>query len=1153
LREELQGLLGKIKKYELQVTELKAIIAANESHFLNVQRSLAQSIRVAKEMEDNARAKARRIISEAEAIVASKKIELQIVEDEIARLNNELSSMEREILNKVSAEQNKQLAEEIGPELEISGSKKEIVSSPWEPKPLAESKAYSIQLVSFLNARHYVSFTEKAGPVHAHSWQVHLKVDIPSSENDEPIPFATIVDCIKSVFGQYEDKILNEIHPFNIFQPTTENMAMYFYNRLEDALSGLKLGLDSISLWETPLRGIEVSNRNTALDSLAESSRESAESSDYRREIAAAVESSLKADTAVEDGLKDAIPVKQPDKRLSGQVFYRYAVHHYIVSALIISLLAFLAYYYVLTPQFRLHYPWGSDAWGHLLKAEFLYEQILKGSYFPQFTEYWYNGVQPFRYWAPLPYYLLALLRSFSADIFMAGNYFIFACALGGGLAWLFWANRIGLFAATLAGIIWSVWIDNVRVAFSEGNLPRVLAAALLPLLFAFFLKVIEEKRSFSNIIIFVALLHGVILTHAMFGAIFSISLGLFAFFLWFLSGCRLRDFSRGVLVIAIGVLSTGWWLLPALVGGITGINAEAVKAYVVENLIPAAISLDPFYRFANREAFYWGISIIFALTLIILTWRSKPPWAKSLAICGAILIAFTFPSLRLLYLLLPLSHLLWPHYFAGFAALSVIASSLAFSPVKKWAFPFRFPFSKAGPVVVIMLSAAFLMDSFFSVRLLAHTSARAPKLIESAEILQATPGWRVATIDLSRLGSTPSYLFAEQSGREQVFGWAWQGATTSPNIMLINTGLEFQYYPFLFRSCVLLGATDLLVKDDVIKDPQAFSFEAEKAGYSHIVTIDGISIWHAGIDIPYLVEVQDDVLVIGEYAPTIALMFPNVEMGVSTYIDSYDPEKLKRYSSVILYGAKWSSKTRAEQVILDYAASGGEVFVELTGMQEDILARQPEFLEVYGELVTLRGQLELMGRKGERYLLEPFFLEDIDVWKAWVLQGLDEVELEFEYFGMSAPVYGSRLIKSRKIHFLGGNLPYHTFLTKDALVLELLKDIFALRTEYAPVSLIPLLNYQASEDGYVMTCSVENDVDVIVPVAALDGMKVKINGEPWPYEIYENLLRLKIPAGDHEIIIYLERPPVYRWGAVLSVLSLLCLGYGFFYIRKKL
>ncbi len=1148
----MQGLNTKLEEYKQQASELRALAAARGSSFLHVQAALAQSLKAAREVEGHAQAEAQRILSEAEAVVAAKKIELQLVEEEIARLNNELSSLEQRS-NKVSAAQNKRAAvEEAGQDLRISGKGEEIVCSPGRGEPFAEAKAYSIQLFTFLNASHYVAFAEKAGPIHSHSWQIRLKVDIPSSES-ETIPFTTLTECINSVFTAYEGKVLNELRPFNILQPTTENMAMYFYNRLEDALAELKLGLDSISLWETPLRGIEVSKRNNAFDLLLGSSKENVENLAYRGEIAAATEKGLGAAVGV-GGKGESVPAKRPGPKRPEYIAYRYALHHYAAAALIINLVAFLAYYPAIMSPFGFHYPWGSDAWGHLFKAEFLYEQILKGNYFPQFTEYWYNGVQPFRYWAPLPYYFLALLRSFSADIFMAGNYFIFGCALGGGLAWLFFANRLGLLAATLGGVIWSVWLDNVRIAFSEGNLPRVLAAALLPLLFAFFLKIMEEGRSFPSVVIFVALLHGVILAHAMFGAIFAISLGLFAFFLWFLGGCGLSGFLRGLLAIVLGVLSSGWWLLPALVGGITGINAGAVKAYVAENLIPAAIALDPFYRFANREAFYWGISIIFALTFIALNWRAKPPWAKSLALCGLILIAFTFPSLRFLYVLFPLSHLLWPYYFSGFAAFSIIASSLAFYPAPKWAFPLRFSFTKAGPViVVIILATAFLLDSFFSVRLLAHTSTRAPnKLIASAELLQAAPGWRVATIDLSKLGSAPSYLLAEQAGREQVFGWAWQGAATSPNIMLINTGLQFQYYPFLFRSCVLLGATDLLVKDDVIKNPQTFALEAEKAGYSHIVTIDGVSIWRAAMETPYLVEVRDEFLAIGEHAPTVALLFPRVEMGVSTYLDSYDLERLKKYSGIILYGAKWSSKTKAEQAILDYAASGGEVFVELTGMREDVLAKQPEFLGVYGEPVALRGQLELVGREGEAYLLEPFFLGDTGIWQAWVLQGLEEVELEFTYFGMSAPVYGSRLVEGRKIYFLGGNLPYHAFLTKDALALELLQDIFAVRAGYAPVSLIPLRDYQASEGGYVMSCSVENEVDVVVPVAALEGTKVKLNGRLWPYEVYENLLRLKIPAGDHEIIIYLERPPIYRWGAALSLLSLLFLGCGFFYLRKR-
>ena len=78
-----------------------------------------------------------------------------------------------------------------------------------------------------------------------------------------------------------------------------------------------------------------------------------------------------------------------------------------------------------------------------------------------------------------------------------------------------------------------------------------------------------------------------------------------------------------------------------------------------------------------------------------------------------------------------------------------------------------------------------------------------------------------MATIDLSQLGSAPSFTFSEMAGLEQVFGWAWQGAVTSRNIMLLNTGLSNSTTRSYFALC-RYGATDLVVKEDVITDLRA-------------------------------------------------------------------------------------------------------------------------------------------------------------------------------------------------------------------------------------------------------------------------------------------------------------------------------------------
>ena len=74
------------------------------------------------------------------------------------------------------------------------------------------------------------------------------------------------------------------------------------------------------------------------------------------------------------------------------------------IAGLVIFAAAVLVYQDVLfLEDSTARYPWSSDAWGHLIKAEYLAEQIGQGNYYPDLFPQWYNGQQMLRYYAPLP------------------------------------------------------------------------------------------------------------------------------------------------------------------------------------------------------------------------------------------------------------------------------------------------------------------------------------------------------------------------------------------------------------------------------------------------------------------------------------------------------------------------------------------------------------------------------------------------------------------------------------------------------------------------------------------------------------------------------------------------------------------------------
>lgn len=1117
-----------------QIGELNKQIATVEPKIDSIDSSLSQSREISAGLEKEAEKRAQSILAEAEAVAASQRYQAELIEYEINALQKELDSYNPTVQNSIDPSPLKQ----------TSTADKSITSVLIDnkPVPLIAESIYSMKLSLFVNARHFVTFGGKAGPVHAHSWQIELEVMVP--QDSETVEFAAISHNVSEALKLFDDIVLNDIPPFNTIQPTTENIAMYFYNLIEDVLIRLELGLAKLILWETPTRGIQVSSRNAIFDSSFDTIK--TEGIPQALQQAAATQEIVYREPGDRDKKKATAASDSKNTLLSQATAYPgYPMRQYLIGIVVISIFAFLVYHSILFAPMDQRYPWGSDTWAHLFKADYLYHEILKGNYFPQFTVYWYNGTQPFRYWAPLSYYFIALLQAITGDVFSAGNLYIFITALIGGLSCLCLARRMGFVPAMMLGLLWLIWLDNTRVAFSEGNFPRILATALLPLLFAMFMKVLDKQKPYYAIIATVILIHMVVLSHAMIGAIYFICLCWFALFLWIFGGCQMRDIIVGVGVLLVGIISSSWWLLPSLTGGITEIDPQSVKS-MLEFMSPF-ISFNPLVRFTSPDTFYLGISLLVVTVISLLAWKSKPPWAKSLLVCGMLFMLITFPVVRNLYISLPLSNLLFPYRFSSFVGLGVMAAGLSFNLPEYRQRQLRSKYI-IGLIIAILFSI-LLVDSIFSWKLFCHTVEKPSKYLQIADYIKKTPGWRVATIDLSQYGSAPSYTFSKVAGLEQVFGWAWQGAVTSSNIMLLNTGLEKQYYPFLFRSCINLGATDLVVKEDIVKNPSAFHEAAKQAGFMLTGSFPKVSVWHS-CDMPYMLVKKPPCLVIGKYAGTVALQFPEVEMGLYNNIDQYSLKQLRQYPMVILTGAGWTSKTRSEKLITDYIVSGGKVIVDLAGMPENVLAKQPEFLGVYGEPVTLQGQVEILG-KNSRYKLQPFYT-DQGVWKAYVPMGLDKIEMAFSYYGNEAPIYGYKLVAGKKVYFLGCNLAFHSCQTGDRVALGLLKKLLGLNINYQGEQRIYLQNYQANEFGYNMNYHIDNTCKAVLPVAAIEGMKVLIDGKPVAKDMFENLLKLDLPVGNHRIEILLEKTPIYYWGMSFSILSILLMVIMLLYLKRK-
>lgn len=124
-----------------------------------------------------------------------------------------------------------------------------------------------MELDIFIDSRHTQSFGTISVPLHKHRWQVRVTVQEPGQDHTV-VRSNKVLSAVTSTLQPFDGVILNDVYPFTIIEPTHDNIAMYFYNCLEDALAMMNLKLIEMSLWEDQDLIKQITQRNTKFGAL---------------------------------------------------------------------------------------------------------------------------------------------------------------------------------------------------------------------------------------------------------------------------------------------------------------------------------------------------------------------------------------------------------------------------------------------------------------------------------------------------------------------------------------------------------------------------------------------------------------------------------------------------------------------------------------------------------------------------------------------------------------------------------------------------------------------------------------------------------------------------------------------------------------------
>ena len=110
---------------------------------------------------------------------------------------------------------------------------------------------------SFASAHALRNYKGRCENVHGHNWKVRVVI-----EGEKLDATGMLVDFldVKSFMGEILDRIdhqfLNEIPPFDVINPSAENIAEYFYQQMTGRLAEtpVPVRIREVKIWETEIQ-----------------------------------------------------------------------------------------------------------------------------------------------------------------------------------------------------------------------------------------------------------------------------------------------------------------------------------------------------------------------------------------------------------------------------------------------------------------------------------------------------------------------------------------------------------------------------------------------------------------------------------------------------------------------------------------------------------------------------------------------------------------------------------------------------------------------------------------------------------------------------------------------------------------------------------
>jgi 6-pyruvoyltetrahydropterin/6-carboxytetrahydropterin synthase len=115
-------------------------------------------------------------------------------------------------------------------------------------------------VTDFASAHSLRDYPGDCARLHGHNWQVEVMVcSQVLNESGIAIDFREIKSQTKVVVKRLDHQYLNEIKPFDVLNPTAENIAKYLFDEIGILINNQEVKVKELTIWETPRSAVTYS------------------------------------------------------------------------------------------------------------------------------------------------------------------------------------------------------------------------------------------------------------------------------------------------------------------------------------------------------------------------------------------------------------------------------------------------------------------------------------------------------------------------------------------------------------------------------------------------------------------------------------------------------------------------------------------------------------------------------------------------------------------------------------------------------------------------------------------------------------------------------------------------------------------------------